>query len=617
MKNALGRDALRRPRSALCLAACMALLAMPKNALAEAEMAAGAANEPIVITTQALDSPDAGQCFPVATIVIAGEFLIPRETIRAAVAPHATDCVGMKAAQAVVGAINEAHAEAGLITTQGYLPEQDIRASGSLRIDVIPGRIAAIDYREDHGIAGRGLGARFGHAREAIAASQGPWDFLGNISALFGIIDDPLDRFQIIDGARRPGVKTRASFSAAPGDVLDIEDIQQGIERINAVASGRARARLEPGDEPATSVVVIENTPEDAFRLDFGYERNAAALAGPGRTISQRLRFDLAKDNLIGINDSWRFTLAGGENSNEMSAGIVVPWRLSRFSIDGSYSESYQQITPFAGLFTQNSVLSFRYDREIVRDAQRNLSFDTRLDIRRGDRFVNEARLAPQQFTVARLGLTRSATPGERQQFNTGFGISRGLTLFNATRDPDILMPDTPRAQFWKLDGFAQYVRGFEDLGIWQTTLSGQFAATPLYADDQLVLGSAASIRGFASRSARVDRGGFMRNEFTLALPSKRVLGERAQDWVFASDVINAMRPYAFLDLGHGENIAERRSVSRIGAGIGMRFALGRTRVDASVAYPLLDETRMPEAVIRRPAGGSPDFGLNFTFKIF
>lgn len=108
-----------------------------------------------------------------------------------------------------------------------------------------------------------------------------------------------------------------------------------------------------------------------------------------------------------------------------------------------------------------------------------------------------------------------------------------------------------------------------------------------------------------------------MRNEFTLALPSKHVLGERAQDWVFASDVINAMRPYAFLDLGHGESIADRRSVSRIGAGIGMRFTLGRTRVDASVAYPLLDETRMPETVIRRPVGGSPDFGLNFTFKIF
>ncbi len=617
MKNACERDALRQPRSALRLAACLALLAMPKAALAEAEMVAGAADEPIVITTQTLDSPDAGQCFPVATIVIAGEFLIPRETIRAAIAPHAADCVGMKVAQAVVGAINEAHAEAGLITTQGYLPEQDIRASGSLLIDVIPGRIAAIHYREDQGIAGRGFSARFGHAREAIAGSQGPWDFLGNISALFGIIDDPLDRFQIIDGARRPGAKTLASFAIAPGEVLDIEDIQQGIERINSVASGRARARLEPGDEPATSVVVIENNPEDAFRLDFGYERNAMALTGSGRTISQRLRFDLAKDNLVGVNDSWRFTVAGGENSNEISAGIVVPWRQSRFSIDGSYSESYQQITPFAGLFTQNSVLSVRYDRELVRNARRSLSFDTRLDIRRGDRFVNETQLTPQKFTVARLGLTRSATPGERQQFNTGFGISRGLTLFNATRDPDILMPDTPRAQLWKFDGFAQYVRGFEDLGIWQTTVSGQFTTAPLYADDQLVLGSSGSIRGFGARSTRVDRGGLIRNEFTLALPSRRVLGERAEDWAFASDVIDAMRPYAFLDLGHGENIAQQRTVSRIGTGIGIRFALGRSRLDASVAYPLLDETRLPGAVIRRPAGGSPDFGLNFTFKIF
>ncbi|MCC5979362.1 MAG: ShlB/FhaC/HecB family hemolysin secretion/activation protein [Salinarimonas sp.] len=582
-----------------------------------ADAALEGADEPIIIATKPVESPDAGQCFPVETIIVDGEFLIPRATIREAVTPHAADCVGMEVARAVVGAINEAHAEAGLITTQGYLPEQDIRAARSLRIDVIPGRIAAIDYREDHGIAGRGLRERFTHARDAVAESEGPWDLLGNLSALFAILDDPLDRFQIIDGARRPQAKTRSSFSATPGDVLDIEDIQQGVERINAVASGRARARLEPGEEPATSVVVIENTPEDAFRLDFGYERNATTLAGPGRTVSQRLRFDLAKDNLIGVNDSWRFTLAGGENSNEVAAGIVLPWRASRFSIDGSYTEAYQSITPFAGLFTQNSALSLRYDRQVLRDARRSLTLDTRLDIRRGDRFINDLQLTPQQFTIARVGLTRNATPGERQQFNLGFGVSRGLTLFNATRDPEVLLPDMPRAQFWKIDGSAQYVRGFENLGIWQTTLSGQFAASPLYADDQLVLGSAASVRGFAARTERVDRGGFMRNEFTLALPSKRLLGERAESWTFAADVIDATRPYAFLDLGRGENLAERRTISRIGAGIGMRFALGRSRVDASLAYPLLDEVRTPDGVNRRPAGGIPDLGLSFTFKIF
>ncbi len=609
--------ALRKSARAIGLCGFAFTLASLGAVPVSADEAEEGVDEPIVVATKSLDNPDAGQCFPVETIVVAGEFLIPRSTIRDAVVPHAADCVGMEVARAIVGAINAAHAEAGLITTQGYLPEQDIRAARSLHIDVIPGRIAAIDYREDHGIAGRGLRERFAHAGESVAGSEGPWDLLGNVSALFAILDDPLDRFQVIDGVRRPEGKTRASFETAAGDILDIEDIQQGVERINSVASGRARARLEPGGEPATSVVVIENTPEDAFRLDFGYERNATALTGSGRTISQRLRFDLAKDNLVGINDSWRFTLAGGENSNEVSAGIVLPWRASRFSLDGSYSEAYQPITPFAGLFTQNSVLSLRYDRQILRDARRSLTIDARLDIRRGDRFVNDLQLTPQQFTIARVGLTRSATPGERQQFNIGFGVSRGLTLFNATRDPAVMLADTPRAQFWKIDGSAQYVRGFEDLGIWQTTLSGQFAATPLYADDQLVLGSAASVRGFGARTDRVDRGGFMRNEFTLALPSKRVLGERAETWTFAADMIDAVRPFAFLDLGRGENIAERRTVSRIGAGIGMRFALGRSRIDASLAYPLLDETRTPKGVMRRPAGGTPDIGLSFTFKVF
>ena len=73
MKNARQRDALRRPRSALRLAACLAL-----RRDAESLRSPGGSRQrrlliaPIVITgVNHATAPMRGKCFPVATIMIA------------------------------------------------------------------------------------------------------------------------------------------------------------------------------------------------------------------------------------------------------------------------------------------------------------------------------------------------------------------------------------------------------------------------------------------------------------------------------------------------------------------------------------------------------------------
>ncbi|HSP26756.1 MAG TPA: POTRA domain-containing protein, partial [Saliniramus sp.] len=280
-------------------------------------------------------------CFPVDEIRISGVTFVEASEIERRIAPLAAQCLGNNVARALVAAINEAHAEIGLITTQGYLPEQDIRATRALAIKVIPGRIDRIVYTEDHGEAALPLRERLSKSWERVVSSEGPWALSGNLSALIETLDDPLDRFQLIDAGAHPGVKRWLGFEIGEGDVLDVEHLQRGVERINAVPSGRAGVRLEPGAAPATSTVHVENQPVDGFRVLVGYERNAAALSGSGTTVAERIRVDVAKDNLIGINDSWRTSFASGVNSNEVSAGVTLPIRRATFSIDGSDSESY------------------------------------------------------------------------------------------------------------------------------------------------------------------------------------------------------------------------------------------------------------------------------------
>jgi hemolysin activation/secretion protein len=575
---------------------------------------AAAAQEPAPIIIPTHD-PGAGNaaadeaCFPVDEIRITGVTLIEHSEIERRIAPIAAQCLGNEVARALVAAINEAHAEIGLITTQGYLPEQDIRATRALAIEVIPGRIDRIIYTEDHGEAALPLGERLSKSWERVVSSEGLWALSGNLSALFQTLDDPLDRFQLIDAGAHPGVKRRLGFEIGEGDVLDVEHLQRGVERINAVPSGRAGVRLEPGAEPATSTVHIENQPVDGFRVLVGYERNAAALSGSGTTIAERIRIDVAKDNLIGINDSWRTSFASGVNSNEISAGVTLPFRRATFSVDGSYSETYQQITPFAGLFSQSGTIAARLSYLLSRDKRQQTRLDASLAWRGSERHINTLRLTPQSLTVARIGLSQTWSLGARTQFSYGGGVGRGLTWFDATRDAKPIAASAPRAQFWKLDGFAAFAHGFAGIGLFRSELSGQWSPTPLYSDDQLTLGSSASVRGFSSSLAKADRGFVLRNDFVAALPVAVLLGESREDLTFLADVLGASKPYTFIDFGHGHDLANNRRIARAGGGFGVRYAHGRTNLDLNVAYPLHDRGARP--------GGRPDVSLMLSFKLF
>jgi hemolysin activation/secretion protein len=59
-------------------------------------------------------------------------------------------------------------------------------------------------------------------------------------------IDDPLDDFQILPRNFTTDPKIWTSFITDEGDIVQIDAIQQGIDQINRVASGRAQVKLEP-----------------------------------------------------------------------------------------------------------------------------------------------------------------------------------------------------------------------------------------------------------------------------------------------------------------------------------------------------------------------------------
>lgn len=544
------------------------------------------AGKVLSLPTQKSSKAGSAGCSDIRKVEIRGVVDIDDQKLRDKLTPLAVACIGNDEVKAILSAINETYGDQGYVATQGYLPEQDLRSSKVLVINVIAGRIDKVIYRESRGDEALDFRERFGKGWTQIKEAKGPWSFVAGVSQFVDKIDDPLDDVQLLPRDISAKAKLWTTFIADSGDVVQIDAIQQGVDQINRVASSKAQVKLEPGSDPATSTVVVENSNEDSFRVNAGYELNGADINGSGNTIPSRLKLDIAKDNLVGINDAWRISYAGGLDSNEIRGAFSMPFRRFTFSLDAGYSESLSEVAPGVEMFTQDGTVTTALGYLLYRSRERQITIDNSLAWRNNERFLNGASLTPQTIPHVRVGITETRTL-ETLHLSYGIGLDRGLAMMNATEDPADILPSAPRAQFFKIDAQASASKLFEAFGALRIDLNAQWTDHPLYSDDQLVLGSISSVRGFTNGAVRADRGAIFRTEFTPAFSLASLIAARKDDWVFVHEALQGLQPYVFADYGVGRDIANQETLERAGIGAGLRYRHGRVNLDASIGEPI------------------------------
>jgi hemolysin activation/secretion protein len=538
------------------------------------------------LPTQKASKEKSPGCSNVELVEVRGVVNIDSNLLRQKLEPLATHCIGNDEVKAILTAINETYADQGYVATQGYLPEQDLIATKVLVINVIAGRIDKVVYRENRGDEALGFRERFDKGWSRIKEAKGPWSFAVGVSQFVDGVDDPLDDFQILPRDFNAKARLWNTFITDSGEIVQIDAIQQGVDQINRVASSKAQVKLEPGSAPATSVIVVENNGEDSFRVNAGYELNGADINGSGNTVPSRFKLDVAKDNLIGISDAWRLSYAGGLDSNEVRGAFSVPFRRFTFSLDAGYSESLSEVTPGVEMFTQDGTVTTALGYLLYRSRDRQITLDNSFGWRNNERFLNGVSLTPKTLPHARIGITETRT-FETLQLSYGVGFDRGLAIMNATEDPADITPSTPRAQFSKIDGLISASKAIENVGMLRIDVNAQWTDRPLYSDDQLVLGSVSSVRGFTNGAVRADRGAVVRTEFVPSFSFASLTEGKKDDWVFAHEALQGLQPYVFADYGMGRDIANHETVERAGIGAGLRYRHGRVNLDVSIGEPV------------------------------
>ncbi|WP_299288154.1 ShlB/FhaC/HecB family hemolysin secretion/activation protein [uncultured Tateyamaria sp.] len=483
-----------------------------------------------------------GPCFQIETVELSG--FEPFETPP----PGYQALVGTCATAADIGAalnrINQHYQDLGYITTRAYVPEQDV-ADGSLAITIVPGRVERYVYGDG----------------------------------------SPAD------------ARLSTAFPSPGGSLLNLRDLEQGLEAINAPKSARGRFQLIPGAAAGGSLVQV--AVEDTRPWHLSFSLNTLGFDSTGQ---EKATLDFGYDNALGINDQLRFSLVTTpfeQRDDRFSDAVALNWTAPfgywRFGLDLSYSQylfTLEGINQSFEVEGRGNSVQLSAERVLARGQVSKLAAYADLKLSSSRSFIDGFEIESQRrrLSVLSLGLRgdRNLPAG---YFGWAVGGRFGLDAFGAgVLDASIVDP-TFRLVQARLD----YQRAVGPGGlVYKGVFSAQHSGDVLPGTEQVSIGSWSNVRGFHDDSIYGDTGLYLRN--TL-------------EWDAFENPTIAVRMNAGFDFGYVEP-SELRSWSQdflIGASVGADITI---RNRATLTVQVAQALSRPED---NPPGALPAFEASET----
>ncbi|MEM5434496.1 ShlB/FhaC/HecB family hemolysin secretion/activation protein [Paraburkholderia diazotrophica] len=427
-------------------------------------------------------------------------------------------CVGKAGLDTLTKDLQQAILSRGYVTTRVLLPEQDVSA-GTLKVALVPGVVR--------------------HLRFADPETRGTW---------------------------------KSAFPARDGDLLNLRDLEQGLEQMKRVASQDVDMKIEPTDAPGESDVVITVKRSKPWSFVASVDNSGTKATGKWQG-----NVSVGFDNPLGLNDV--LTLGANQDlsfgnktlgSHGFNGSYSVPWGYWTATLSGNTNTYFQNIAGVNQTFVSSGnaqTAALRLARVLSRGQNDVFGMELQVSKRFGESFIDGTTMPIQQRnnTFIEAGLTDRHYFGA-SQFDGTLAYRQGIHDLGATGDPDPTLysptdDSKPRATYlYKmvvLDAnlsvpFSIASQNFR----YVTTVHGQYTNDTLFFIDDLTIGSRYTVRGFDGETMlAAEKGFYWRNE--LQWP----IGQTGQSL------------YAGIDYGRvfGPNTAFLAGTQLAGAVIGIR----------------------------------------------
>lgn len=496
-------------------------------------------------------------CFPITHITLTGEAAARfRFTLDSVTGKDGAlgRCLGAEGINTVIGRMQHALIQRGYTTTQIRAAQQHLN-SGELQLIVLPGHVRRISFAPD-------------------ASPRGTaWNAL----------------------------------PVAPGDILNLRDLEQALENFKRLPTADADIQVLPAtsaQQSGDSDLEIHYQQTFPFRLNLSLDDGGSEATG-----KYQAGATLSFDNWWTLNDlfyvSWNRSLRTSrqQDVNSHTVHYSVPagyWMLSGTLSGSRYHQDIAGGTvgdPLVYTYSgQSDNAELKLSRVMHRDSLRKTTMSLKGLLRSSRNFIDDTEVGTQrrQTSAWEAGISHHEFVG---QATVDVSLAYRRALDKQGKAPELPADwpqQTTRYSLFLAD--AAFHAPFQ-LGDWRARYAGtvraQWNRATLPAQDQFSIGGRYTVRGFDGELIlQAERGWLLRNELAWAV------GQSHQEVYVGVDAGQVSGPSAQYLLG--ERLA--------GAALGLRGALGKVSYDMFVATPL----SRPDGFRTAPVTGG--FALNVAF---
>ncbi len=383
-------------------------------------------------------------------------------------------CLGAKGINLLMSTLQNRLVDHGYVTTRVLAPSQDLK-SGILRLVIIPGVVRHVRLTPDS--------------------------------------DDYIQLY--------------SSFPAHEGSLLDLRDIEQGLENMQRLPGVQADMEIVPGEQPGESDILITRRQDKYWRLGFSLDDSGTRSTGRylgGITFSLDNPFSLS--DLLYVSATHNFPHYGDKGSKNYTAHYSVPFGYWQFSVTASDYDYHQTVAgavedyQYSG---ESQNLGMQLSRVLHRNGTQKTVLTYDVQARRSRNYINDTEIQVQRRQTAawRLGLQHRHYISQAT-LDAGVNWQRGTRWFGAQPAPEEIFGEaTALSKILQMNAsfnlpFTLAEQPFSYSFRYQRQLSN----TPLPPQEQFAIGNRWTVRGFdGERTLNASNGWYIRNDLAWRTP--------------------------------------------------------------------------------------------------
>jgi hemolysin activation/secretion protein len=474
-----------------------------------------------------LDFPQETPCFRIDQVVLNGQEALPRWLPLQRIANQAQGhCLGGKGINLLMSTMQNRLVDHGYITTRVLAPQQDLK-TGTLQLNILPGFIRQVKLTPDS----------------------------GHYVSLFN------------------------AFPPRAGNLLDLRDIEQGLENLQRLPTVQANMEIVPGEKPGESDILLHWEQAKIWRLGASLDDSGTRSTGRyqgGLTLS--LDNPLSLSDLFYISGSRALQPGNDKGSKNVTAHYSVPFRYAMLSVTANDYDYHQTVAGLNGDYryrgdSQN--LTVQLSRVLHRSGTQKTTFTYDILMRGAKNYINDTEVEVQRRRTAawRMGLQHRHFI-QQATLDAGISYQRGTRWFGALPAPEEYYGDaTALSKIIQLSSQLNvpFTLGSQKFR-YNVQYQRQMSNTPLTPQDQFAIGNRWTVRGFdGERTLNANGGWTIRNELAWTTPVPN------QELYLGAD-------YGHVS-GHGTDTLAGTTLA--GSVIGVRGSAFKTRYDLFAGVPL------------------------------